>query len=426
MPDRLMFHCGRVIPMTGEKPAGPQVIEVEGDRIVAVRPADDSARAARGMRDLSAFTVIPGLVDAHTHLDFDVLPGLELQQAQVDDGELAMRMVNRGIVNLQMGVTTVRLVGSRNFLDLTYRRDVEAGRFPGPRVITATRAIQSSLGGRHPNMLTLDSIDAMRAAIRENIMRGADLIKIFHSGFVGVHRDSTLPIMSRAELAACVEESHRFGLAITAHAYGGLSVDECLDVGVDHIEHGFFMSAAQYARGAELGRWVIPTLGVFLTEPGIPELPHWSPVIRARLLRAREETWKSIALLKTSGMNFALSTDANHGGVAYEAIYAAMAGMTNEEALAGITCHGGRLCGAPGDIGVLKPGAYADLVAIAGDPLQDLRALLDVRFVMKAGREAFPAIDQQRPAISGGCPPRANGAALSQIRTPHLQETSQT
>ncbi|MEO8668738.1 MAG: amidohydrolase family protein [Bauldia sp.] len=408
MSNRRKFLCGRVIPMSGARPAGPQVIEVEDERIVSIAAADASARSAAGVEDLSAFTVLPGLVDAHTHLDFDVLPGHELQQAQVDDAELAMRMVNRGIMNLQMGVTTVRLVGSRKFMDLTYRRDVEAGKFPGPRVITATRSIQSSYTGVHPNMLTIDSVDGMRQVIRENALRGADLIKIFHSGFVGVHRDSTVPIMTRAELQACVDESHRLGLAITAHAYGGVSVDECFDAGVDHIEHGFFMSAAQYGRGAELGRWVIPTLGVFLTEPGIPELPHWSPVVRARLLRARDETWKSIALLKASGMNFALSTDANHGGVAWEGVYAAMSGMTNEEALLGLTAHGGRLCGKPDEIGVLKPGAYADFFAIPGDPLADIRAILDVRFVVKGGRPVYPTIDQQRPPIAGGCPPRPN------------------
>jgi imidazolonepropionase-like amidohydrolase len=94
--------------------------------------------------------------------------------------------------------------------------------------------------------------------------------------------------MSPEELTACVEESHRFGLEVTAHAYGGLSVDQCLEAGVDCIEHGFFMSSRQYARGADLGRWVVPTLGVFLAEPGIPELSHWSAAVRERLLCARE------------------------------------------------------------------------------------------------------------------------------------------
>jgi imidazolonepropionase-like amidohydrolase len=399
--------CGRLLPMTGEKSVGPQVIEIEGDRVVSIAPADDSVRTAGGLVDLSAATVLPGFVDAHTHLDFDVLAGHEFQQAQVQDGELAMRMVNRGNVNLQMGITTVRLVGSRAFLDLTYRRDVEAGRFPGPRVITSTRSVMSSLAGRHPNNLTLDGADAMRAAIRENIVRGADLIKIFHSGFVGAHSDSTLPIMTMEELKACVDEAHRFGLPVAAHAYGGRSVDECFDAGVDHIEHGFFMTASQYARGADLGRWVVPTLGVFLAEPGIPELGHWPAAIHERLLRAREATWAGIGLLRESGMNFALSTDANHGGLADEAIYAAMGGMTNEEAIAGITCHGGRLCGRPDEIGVLKPGSFADLVAIEGDPLADITTLLNVCHVIKGGVPVYPEIEQIRPAIAGGCPARA-------------------
>src|SRR5260370_8144000 len=121
--------------MTGQRLDGPQVIEIANGRIVGISAADDSARSLPDIRGLSRFTVLPGLVDSHTHLDFDVLAGLETQQASVDDEELAMRMVNRGIINIQMGVTTVRLVGSRDFIDRTYRRDVEAGCFPGPRVL---------------------------------------------------------------------------------------------------------------------------------------------------------------------------------------------------------------------------------------------------------------------------------------------------
>lgn len=205
--------------------------------------------------------------------------------------------------------------------------------------------------------------------------------------------------MSPQELSACIEQSHRFGLEVTAHAYGDLSVDQCLEAGVDCIEHGFFMSARPYARGAELGRWVVPTLGVFLAEPGIPELPHWSPPIRERLRGARDATWKSIGLLKASGMRFALSTDANHGGFAYEGVYAAMGGMTDEEALAGLTAYGGRLCGKPDEIGVLKPGAYADILAVEGDPLRDLRALLEVRRVLKGGVEVYPTIEPCGPWV---------------------------
>jgi imidazolonepropionase-like amidohydrolase len=109
MSRTILLLCGRVLPMTGQRPDGPQVIEIANDRIVSIRAADDSARSSPGIRDLSRFTVLPGLVDSHTHLDFDVLAGLETQQAAVDDAELAMRMVNRGVVNIQVGVTSVRL-----------------------------------------------------------------------------------------------------------------------------------------------------------------------------------------------------------------------------------------------------------------------------------------------------------------------------
>jgi imidazolonepropionase-like amidohydrolase len=101
-------------------------------------------------------------------------------------------------------------------------------------------------------------------------------------------------------------------------------------------------------------------------------------------------------------MNFALSTDANHGGVAYEGIYAAMGGMTNEEALAGLTVHGGRLCGKPDEIGILKPGAYAYILAIDGDPLYDLEALLEVRCVLRGGVEVYPTVEHHRPKLMGG------------------------
>ena len=396
--------CGRLHAMSGVRHEGPQIIEIEAGRVTAIGPADGSASE---VVDLSAFTVLPGMVDAHTHLEFDVLAGNEFQQAEVPDHRIMMRMINRGLANLQMGITTLRLVGARNFLDIDYRREIEAGETLGPRVITSTRSIRSSLFGTRPNTQNHDGEVAIRRAIRENIRAGADMIKIFHSGVLMVHEDSTWPIMSRAELDACVEEASRFGLDVAAHAYGGRSVDECLDAGVQVIEHGFFMTQDQYDRGAALDRWVVPTLGVFLSEPGLAEHDYWAPWQAARQRWAREETWKSIAMLKASGMKYALSTDANHGGLGYEAVFAAMGGMTNAEAIAGVTCHGGALCGRPDEIGVLKPGAFADLFAVEGDPMVDIGTIMNVRHVMKGGIEMFPRIASPRRPVEGGCPPDA-------------------
>lgn len=371
--------------MDDAAPAGPQVVEISDGRVTAVRGVDDSLdRAAPGLLDLAAFTVMPGLVDAHTHLDFDVLAGNELQQAQADDIALALRMANRGKLNLECGVTALRLVGSRNFIDLAIRRSFDSGEAPGPRIVTSTRGLTSSLGA-HPNNLTVDGPFAIRRAIRENISRGADLIKVFHSGVIGGGEDACAPLFTREELAAAVDESHRYGRPVAAHAYGGVSVDECIDLGVDVIEHGVFMTPEQYGRAAERGTWIVPTLGVFTTEPGIAELPNWPSWIRERILKGREAAWASLAKLKKSGARFALSTDAIHGEIAQEAIFAASAGLSNREALRAITASGGEVCGLAGEVGVIKPGAYADLVAVEGNPLEDLRTLKNIRVVVKNG-----------------------------------------
>lgn len=385
--------CGSLLPMNGSRPEGPQLLELAGGSVVAVRPARPEDRHQPHLLDLSSLTVVPGLIDAHTHLDFDVLASNEAAQAAVDDATLLLRMIDRGAVNLRRGVTAVRLVGSRNFLDIALRRAFDSGDLPGPRIVTATRGITSALSPSANNE-AVDSPWAIRRVVRENIRRGADLIKIFHSGHIGGGEDSTAPLFSLEELAAAVDEAHRYGRAITAHAYGGQSVDECLATGVDHIEHGLLMTADQYARAAERGTWIIPTLGVFTTEPGIPELPHWSAPIRERLLKGREASWRSVALLKASGARFALGTDAIHGAAIEEARFAASAGLTNEEALAAITVSAAELCGLGGRAGVVAPGAYADLVAVAGNPLQDLRTLQRARVVLKGGRVVW----SERPA----------------------------
>lgn len=381
-PRRIL--CGKLLTMTSAPAEGPQLIELDGDKIVRVRPLGDD-KAGEGDLDLLRYTVLPGLIDAHTHLCFDVLAGNEPQQAAVSDSELLLRMVNRAAVNLKHGVTGVRLVGSRNFSDVALRKDIESGALPGPRIVTATRGINSSLTP-FPNNPTVDGSEMMRRVIRENIHRGADLIKIFHSGSVGSGADSCAPIFSYAELCAAVDEAHRYGRTITAHAYGRLSVDECIEAGIDCIEHGFFMSPEQYARAAEKGIWIVPTLGVMTTEPGIPDMPHWSDFIRGRLMEARDATWKSIGLLKASGVKFALATDAIHGGVAKEAIMGGQGGLTNLEALTSITSAAADVSGWQGKAGVVVPGAWADILAVEGDPLEDLAALENVRAVVKGGR----------------------------------------
>lgn len=375
--------CGRLLTMDAPL-EGPQVIEIEGDKIKGIRPATPADRGASDTLDLSHLTVLPGLIDAHTHLDFDVLAGNEAAQANVDDATLLLRMVTNAAINLRHGVTAVRLLGSRDFLDITLRRAIDAGQFPGPRIVTATRGIMSSMSFSANNP-SLDGKDALRAAIRENIRRGADLIKLFHSGHLGGGEDACAPHFAFDELCAAVEESHRHGRTVTVHAYGGKSVDECIEAGVDCIEHGFLMAPDQYTRAAAKGIQIVPTLGVMTAEPGLAELPHWSDELRAKMLWGRQMSWDSVALLRDSGAMFALATDAVQGGVADEAGYGVRGGLSIDAALRSVTVWAAEISGLAGKAGVVAPGAWADLIAVEGDPLADITKLKNPRIVLKGG-----------------------------------------
>ncbi len=379
--------CGRLLTMTDSEPDGAQIIEIAGGRVARVRPADGFAPDSDGaLVDLSRWTVLPGLIDAHSHLGLDVMAGNEALQATAPDHVLALRSASRGAINLRRGITTMRLVGEKNFIDVPLRQMFEDGTLPGPRLVTATRGIRPS-NGHGATAVVADGVEGVTRAVRENLRHGADHIKLFVTGGVATPGiDPVVPCFDREEIAAAVEVAHRAGKTVCAHAYGGQGVDDCLDAGVDHIEHGIYMAPRQFDRIAELGRWLVGTLGVFLTQPGPAEDPSWSPDVREKFLRAREATAGSVAEAKRAGVKLALGTDAIHGGIAEEAIFAASAGLSRREALAAITHNAAQACGLEGEAGIIVPGAAADLIAIDGDPRDDLRALRSVRHVMKGGK----------------------------------------
>lgn len=384
---RQIIRCGQVLTMSGENLNGPHVIEVLDTKVLGIYPASEFAEDAPAQfLDWSHQTVLPGLIDAHTHLGLDVMAGNEAVQAQASDTAMVLRAASHGARNLSHGVTTVRLVGERNFLDVPLREMFNGSALPGPRVVTATRGIRTS-NGHGALAAVADGPSEMTKVARENIRHGADLIKLFVTGGVATRgTDPEVSCFSREEIAAVVAVAHRAGRPVCAHAYGGPGVDYCLDEGVDHIEHGIYMSAEQYSRIADLDRWLVGTIGVFLTEPGPAEDPSWPTETREKFLRAREASALSIAKAKAAGVKLALGTDAIHGGVAEEAIFAAGLGLTNREALSAITSRAAELCALASSIGSIQAGMTADLIAVNGNPLEDLRTLRSVVAVMKDGQ----------------------------------------
>jgi imidazolonepropionase-like amidohydrolase len=373
--------------MDREARTGPHVIEIEGSRVCGIFPAGEFSEDGPAEHiDWSHLTALPGLIDAHTHLGLDVMAGNEGVQAQVSDTAMVLRAASHGAKNLRHGVTALRLVGERNFLDVPLREMFNSSALPGPKVVTATRGIRPSSG--HGALAAVaDGVDQMTKVTRENLRNGADLIKLFVTG--GVATPGTEPevsCFSREEVAAAVAVAHQAGKPVCAHAYGGPGVDYCLDEGVDHIEHGIYMSPEQFSRIAELDRWLVGTIGVFLTKPGPAEDPSWPVATREKFLRAREASAESITKAKAAGVKLALGTDAIHGGVAEEAIFAAGLGLTNQEALAAITSSAAELCGLDSTIGSIQVGKTADLIAVEGNPLEDLRVLRSVIAVIKDGQ----------------------------------------
>ncbi|CAN7637223.1 amidohydrolase family protein [Brucella pseudogrignonensis] len=388
MQQRQIILCGKLVPMTGDCLEGPQAVLIDGDRIVSIDPyRGENTPENTPVLNFLDHTVLPGLIDAHSHLEMiHILLGNEREQTSASDATLAFRSAKNALANLHAGITTMRLPGTKNHIDLELKRAILAGDLPGPRLVVAGRGIASSLT-ENVNQITADGPDAVSAAARMNIGAGADFIKVFASGGTSpslLH--GSAPYLSQAELAAAVGVAHEFDLPVAAHAYGGRAIDLCLKTGVDQIEHGFFAEPHQFDKMAEQEVWLTGTLGVFLTRPGLIDLPGMSSGARERLLIAADANVESVKQVKRAGVKFALGTDAIHCAIVQEAIFAAQAGLTNLEALAAITVNAAAVCRMEGQVGVLAVGAFADLIAVHGDPLSHLDVLKSPEAVIKAGK----------------------------------------
>lgn len=391
MKQQQIILCGRLIPMTGELPEGPQAVQIDGDRIASVRPyRGETISSEAGVLDLRDYTVVPGLIDGHSHLEMlHILLGNEREQTSASDATLSFRAAKNAVANLRAGITTMRLPGTKNHIDIALKGAIRAGDIPGPRLVVAGRGIASSLT-ENVNQITADGVDAVKAAARMNIAAGADFIKVFATGGTSpslVH--GSAPYLSKDELTAIVDVTREFGLPVAAHAYGGKAIDLCIETGVEQIEHGFFADPHQFDAMAEKGVVLTGTLGVFLTRPGLVDLPGVSAGARERLLIAAEANIESVRQVKRAGVRFALGTDAIHCAIVQEAIFAAEAGLSNLEALAAITVTAADACRMAGEVGIIAPSAFADLVAVTGNPLEQLETLKSPQVVLKGGERVI-------------------------------------
>lgn len=397
-PRHVIVHAGHVLDVKSGKMLADQTIEIENGKIVSMAAASEARNSADATRiDLPNATILPGMIDAHTHLTFDPVFGYE--QLAISTPREALIGAKNARLTLLAGFTTVRNVGARGYTDVALRDAINAGDVPGPRMLVSGPALGITGGHCDNNMLPFeyhatedgvaDGIAGVQQKVRQNIKYGADVIKVCATG--GVLSLGDNPQSSQytlEEMKAIVADAHRLGRKVAAHAHGAEGIRWAAEAGVDSIEHGSYIDDAAIAAMKEHGTYLVPTLYLgdwMIDNAGLTRLP--SPL----LAKARDvipAARKNIAHAFASGVKVALGTDAAvypHGMNAHEFAVMVKLGLTPLQSIQAGTINAADLLGWAGKVGTLEPGAWADIVAVDGDPLKDVTTLERVKFVMKGG-----------------------------------------
>jgi len=404
-PPTTLIHAGTLLAAPPAEPRRRQTIVLRGERIVEIRdgfvPADafaGSGASAPTVIDLSTHHVMPGLIDAHVHLSFQS-GGSPLLAYRQSDSEQALTALIFARRTLAAGFTTVRDLASGHEVMYAVRNAIRAGRYVGPRILVAGLPITARGGhGDFPgsredlwqNREARESgvcwdEGSCRDAVRAQIKRGADVIKLMASGGFA-SGTGALQQLTAEEMRAAVDAAHMRGLRITTHAYATRAIADAVRAGVDSVEHGIGLDDATAQDMAKRGTYFVPTLMVY--QP--PRSDARSSM--AASAGAPEMSQRAMARAVRHGVPIAFGTDTGvgwpHGSNAREFQLLVTAGLTPAQALATATTAGAANLGLGDQIGRIAPGYVADIIAIKADPLANAAALEDVDFVMKSGRIA--------------------------------------
>lgn len=392
-------RAGKLVDVVAGKVLADQVILISGQRITTVGPAANVLVPAGAERiDLSHATVLPGLIDAHVHLTGD--PRLHgYQSLGVSDIRAAMYGVHAARLTLDAGFTTVRNVGAGGYGDIALRDAINDGEITGPRMRVAGYAIGIRGGHCDNNLLpadyhytengVADGPWQARAKVREMAKYGADTIKICASGGVLSKGDEAgAQQLTLEEMRAIVEEAHKLGRRVAAHAHGASSIRDAILAGVDSVEHGSLIDDEGIRLAREKGTYVVMDIynDDYILQEGakagmLPESLEKEKMVG----RVQRENFQKAF---RAGVKMAFGTDAGvypHGDNARQFYYMVKYGMTPMQAIQAATINGADLLGWKDRIGSVSPGKYADLIAVGGDPVQDPAELTRVTFVMKGG-----------------------------------------
>ena len=401
----ILVHAGRLLDKPGQTPRGASTIVIRGGKIEAIRDGHVSEAGAKVI-DLRNQFVLPGLIDSHVHLDSDKAgqEGL-LEGLTSSDAYYAYEAAVNARKTLDAGFTTVRNLGGGGGVTLALRNAIDAGKIAGPRILDAGVGISTTSGhgdatlGLNPDLAEhvpednlCDGPEACRRAVRAQVRRGVDLIKIMTTGGVNSRIGAGLgKQMFDDEAKALIETAHLYNKKVAVHAHGADGINLALTYGADSIEHGTLLDEESIKLFLKSGAYYVPTLSTVngYLERIAKDPNAYPPAVREKIEWRIKITGQALQKAYPRGVKIAFGTDAGvskHGRNADEFELMVKHGMPAAAAIKAATLNAADLLGIASEAGSLEPGKRADLIAVPGDPLADVTVLKQVPFVMKGGK----------------------------------------
>jgi imidazolonepropionase-like amidohydrolase len=398
-----LIHCGRLIDGLQNQAQSQVTIVVQGNKIVRVDKGYTNPSATDKVIDLKNKTVLPGFIDCHVHVESETNKNRYLDNFTMNAADRAYEAAVFAQITLLAGFTTIRDLGGSG-VNISLRNAVNKGLAVGPRIYTAGKSIATTgghadptngyrkdlMGDPGPNEGVVNGVDDCRKAVRQRYKDGSDLIKITATGGVlSVAKDGSSPQFTEEEIRAIVETAKDYGFKVAAHAHGAEGMKRAVRAGVTSIEHGTQMDDETMALMKKMGTYYVPTITAGKTVADSAKIPNYYPaVIVPKALAIGPQIQSTFAKAYKAGVKIAFGTDAGvfrHGRNGAEFEYMVEAGMPPMAAIQSATVVAAELLGIREQLGSVEAGKLADIVAVNDNPLQNIRTLQQVTFVMKNG-----------------------------------------
>lgn len=399
-----LIHCGKLVDVNSGQVLKEMTIVVESNKIVAVNNGYTRASNGDEVINLRDKTVMPGLMDMHVHIESQSSPNSQIERYTLNPADIAYNAQVYAERTLMAGFTTVRDLGGSG-VNVSLRKAIDAGKVVGPKIFTAEKTIATTgghgdptnggradlIGDPGPKDGVINSYDDAKKAVRQRYKNGADVIKITSTGGVlSVAKDGQGPQFQMDELKGIVETAKEYGFVTAAHAHGDEGMYRAVAAGITSIEHGTFMSERTMEKMIEMGTYYVPTIsaGKFVVEKA--QIPgYFPPVVVPKALEVGPQIQQTFGKAYQKGVKIAFGTDAGvfpHGDNGKEFIYMVEAGMKPLEAIQAATKTAAELLRIYDVVGSLEAGKLADIVAVDGDPTENIETMTEVTFVMKGGK----------------------------------------